>query len=270
MLFVPRKLFTTVRDLWLVRKIAIFVSSRRHARWQRAHPGASFGEYYAAAHVRKLARGWPHATLGHLGWDHAGMPTEWDKEKFAARGDKDWSHIRAMGVKPTDRLVDYGCGSLRVGQHAMRFLDPGCYWGLDVTDDFFGPATGLLDAALVAEKRPKVGVINPDNLAEVRRWKPDVIFSNAVVQHVPPTELRSYFQSLASLMAPGATALVIFVSGPDGERYQGMNWRHSADTMTALVGELGDDIEISVEDLDDGHAAIIGRDKKLLRLRRRT
>lgn len=270
MLFIPRKLFTRIRDLWPVRKIAIYVSSRRHARWQRAHPGASFGEYYAAAHKRKLARGWPHATLGHLGWDHAEMPTQWDKDNFAARGDNDWTHIRAMGVMPTDRVVDYGCGSLRVGQHAMRFLDPGCYWGLDVTDDFFGPAKSLLDPGVVAEKAPKVDVINPENLAEVRRWKPNVIFSNAVIQHVPPTELRAYFQSLTSLIASGAMALVIFVSGPDGERYQGMNWRYSPDALSTLIGDVDDDIEISVEELDDDHAALTGRDKKLLRLRRRT
>ena len=97
-----------------------------------------------------------------------------------------------------------------------------------------------------------------------------MVFSNAVIQHVPPTELRAYFQSLTSLIASGAMALVIFVSGPDGERYQGMNWRYSPEALTMMIGDVDDDIEASVEDLDDDHAALTGRDKKLLRLRRRS
>lgn len=268
MLFIPRKLFTRIRDLWLVRKIAIFISSRRHARWQMAHPGASFGEYYAAAHMRKLARGWPHATLGQLGWNHAGMPTQWDKASFAARGGNDWKHIQAMGVKSTDHVVDYGCGSLRVGQHAIRFLDPDCYWGLDVTNDFFGPAITMLDTGLVAQKRPKVGIIGPDNLAQVTKWKPDILFSNAVLQHVPPAELRAYFEAIASLLGPGAVALVIFVVGKDGERYQGMNWRYSGSTLTRLVSDIDGDLEVAIEELSEDHAADNGRDKQLLRIRR--
>lgn len=268
MLYVPRKIFTRVRDFWLVRRIAIFISSRRHARWQRANPGASFGEYYAAAHMRKLGRGWPHATLGQLGWNAAGLPTAWHMASFAARGSGDWAHIQAMGVKSTDHVVDYGCGSLRVGQHAIRFLASDGYWGLDVTDDFFEPAIQMLDPALVAKKLPMMGVINAANLADVRKWKPDVIFSNAVIQHVPPVELRSYFQSLISLIAPGAMALVIFVIGNDGERYQGMNWRYSDSALTLLVADIDDDLEATSEDLSDEHAALTGRNKRLLRIRR--
>ena len=268
MLFIPRQLFSRVRDFWPVRKLAILISSRRHKRWQRAHPGASFGEYYAAAHVRKLARGWPHPTLGGFGWDKAGKPTAWDPCNLATRGADDWAHIRAMGVRPDHRVVDYGCGSLRVGQHAIRELDRGCYRGLDVTDDFFAPAARLLDARLVADKQPVVSVISPSSLAETRLWKPDVIFSNAVVQHVPPAELRSYFQSLISLVAADSMALVIFVDGPDGERYQGMNWSYSGNALAGLVAAIDGDLEVEVEELSDDHAALTGRNKKLLRIRR--
>ena len=48
-----------------------------------------------------------------------------------------------------------------------------------------------------------------------------------------------------------------------------MNWRYSDSTLMGLVGDIDDDLEVEVEDLSDDHAALTGRDKKLLRIRRR-
>jgi SAM-dependent methyltransferase len=35
------------------------------------------------------------------------------------------------GLTPTSRVLDVGCGSLRLGYWLMRFLDPGCYFGIE-------------------------------------------------------------------------------------------------------------------------------------------
>ena len=35
------------------------------------------------------------------------------------------------GLKPHHRLLDVGCGALRGGVHFVRYLDPGCYHGID-------------------------------------------------------------------------------------------------------------------------------------------
>jgi hypothetical protein len=36
------------------------------------------------------------------------------------------------GLSPEDRLLDIGCGSLRLGVRAVEFLEPGNYWGTDL------------------------------------------------------------------------------------------------------------------------------------------
>jgi hypothetical protein len=42
------------------------------------------------------------------------------------------------------RCVDFGCGSLRLGQHAIRYLDRSNYWGVDLTDSFIRAGIDLL------------------------------------------------------------------------------------------------------------------------------
>lgn len=43
------------------------------------------------------------------------------------------SALRAEGLLPHHRLVDIGAGSLRLGCKAVPFLDPGNYWGTDLS-----------------------------------------------------------------------------------------------------------------------------------------
>jgi SAM-dependent methyltransferase len=41
--------------------------------------------------------------------------------------------LRDAGLRPHHRLLDIGCGSLRLGHLAVPFLDPGHYWGTDAS-----------------------------------------------------------------------------------------------------------------------------------------
>lgn len=41
--------------------------------------------------------------------------------------------LREAGLVPGDRLLDIGCGALRLGRLAVPFLDPGHYWGTDAS-----------------------------------------------------------------------------------------------------------------------------------------
>jgi SAM-dependent methyltransferase len=41
--------------------------------------------------------------------------------------------LQDAGLRPGDRLLDIGAGSLRLGCKAVRFLDPGHYWATDAS-----------------------------------------------------------------------------------------------------------------------------------------
>ena len=55
--------------------------------------------------------------------------------------------LQEAGLQPQHRLLDIGCGALRLGCRAVPFLDPGHYWGTDASGALMarGRATELAD-----------------------------------------------------------------------------------------------------------------------------
>ena len=215
-----------------VRAVPIWIWNRRFRKWRAANPEGTFADFYAADAEAKIRKGKSHATLGIRSWaDGQVGPVEWDQSTFSQRGRENWQQIVELGLEPQMRCVDYGCGSLRLGQHAIRYLDPEKYWGIDISDAFYAEGLKLLPHHLLAEKQPKLGVIGDPLLAEIRSWSPDFIFANAVLQHVPPEELGLFFRRLAMMMTPASRAYIIFVAGQGAKRIKGMSWAYSPDLL---------------------------------------
>lgn len=87
------------------------------------------------------------------------------------------ANFKQAGCKPEHVVVDYGCGSLWIGEACMDYLQLGNYIGLDVSDVFF--AEGLAcRRTFVATKRPSVQVISDPVLRDVRVRQPEFTFSS--------------------------------------------------------------------------------------------
>ncbi len=48
-------------------------------------------------------------------------------------GEAQMALLTGLGLQPHHHLLDIGCGSLRLGCKAVPFLDPGHYWGTDMS-----------------------------------------------------------------------------------------------------------------------------------------
>lgn len=68
----------------------------------------------------------------HLG----GGAQHWER-----RGAFQLFFLQKMGLKPSDRLLDAGCGPIRSGVHFINYLDAGNYCGIDSNADFIRVAT---------------------------------------------------------------------------------------------------------------------------------
>lgn len=219
-----------------VRMLSIARSNRLLKKWRLENPGAPFANFYADRIETKLRSGRHHTTLGKRGrLAGRGAEIEWDRQSFERRGLQIWSDIVALGLEPHMRCVDYGCGSLRLGQHAMRYLDAGNYYGIDVTDAFIASGLELIDPQLLRDKAPRLGVINGEVLRGIRHWQADFVFSNAVLQHVPPEDLGLFFERLEAMMAPGTRAFILYITGQRIERFDSMSWSYPADYIRAAA-----------------------------------
>lgn len=179
------------------RTIAMYRRARRRRNafkaWLEQHPGGSYAQFYAEDARDYLAEGRPHPSLGIKNVDEATV---------RARAKKLLEDFKRAGGMPRHVVVDYGCGSLWVGEAFMDYLEPGNYIGLDVADFFYKEGLARLPADFLASRRPSLHVISDASLAEVRARSPDFVFSFSVMMHVPPGDLGGYFARILSLAGP--------------------------------------------------------------------
>ena len=170
----------------------------RYLAWLEQNPGCTYAQFQTSRELISLARGKDHATLGKKLRKY---PDNWWEAGVGG-----FTRLLKMGrLVPQNRIVDYGCGSLRIGGHVIRYLDQGHYFGLDVTDGFYIMGKDLIGDDLMAEKRPRFAVINEESLAAATAFEADVVYSTAVSYHVHPSETPLYYGNLQRLTAkPGA------------------------------------------------------------------
>lgn len=198
------------RDSWRMRR--------------SSHRGKSFADFYVSNISRKLDRGISHKTLGANG--------------FNRKGEKIFSSLQRLRPAADGPVIDYGCGSLRLGQHFINTLGPRQYWGLDVTDRFFKDGVALLPGDVIAEKAPELHVISKVTLAAAAAAKPRFIYSIAVMLHVPRAELATYWHNILSLLHPGSTAVVNFDMAEKEMRIARKNWAYSESQVRNIIESI--------------------------------
>jgi len=170
---------------------------QKYNAFKAGNPGVSYAEWLDRWEMDSIAGGKPHATLGprlrkHENW--------WDAGAGTFRRYQRW-----FPFVPSSKVVDYGCGSLRVGGHFIRFLDPGCYFGLDVICGFYDMGKELVGPQLLEEKKPRFAIIDDASVREAATFGADFVYSSAVSYHVLPDEAPPYFRNLSTICwRPGA------------------------------------------------------------------
>jgi hypothetical protein len=196
--------------------------------WARRNPGKTFKEFYAESVTAALAGKKQHASLGPV--------LKTGRKETALRT---FNELIAQGIAPTDTLVDYGCGTLRVGRPFIEFLEPDRYIGMDIDQRILDAGRGNLPAELIESKRPVLEVISSESLSRVAAKRPKWIFSKGVLQHVPPDELNEFFENLSHLVRAGATAFVFARCANESTTLSAKTWLHDLDQLHEAASRHG-------------------------------
>jgi len=159
------------------------------------NPQATFAQYMMEKECQNLLAGKARNPAGALAVA-TGDSTEFWKSGEA----KAAKLIKLMALKPHHKVIEYGCGSLRLGGHLIRYLNRGGFFGLDVISCFYEIGMAAIGAELIEKKAPHLRVIDEPALAEAAGHSADFVFSNAVCFHVHPDEIQTYFQNLTRLV----------------------------------------------------------------------
>jgi cyclopropane fatty-acyl-phospholipid synthase-like methyltransferase len=165
-----------------------------------SNPNITFSKLEWEKIACKVEKGEAHETLG--GVLKNGSP-------WAKAGAAKFKLFKSILKLPrTDRVLDYGCGTLRLGVHFIKYLNPNCYMGLDLIPEFIEVGKKLLGTKLFAAKTPELARIDELSLAAAENFSADAIISSDVAFHIHPDEAPDYFSKLSRVTCKSGARLV--------------------------------------------------------------
>ena len=212
---------------------------RRHLRypfWRLRHPIAPYETYYAWVVTRKLRRGRAHPAIG---------PTA-----KAARGEREMIKVLlGHGLAPHHTLVDYGCGSLRLGKPILELLEPGKFWGLDLAQEFLDAGADYVGAELIQQKRPNLRVIDDAGLAAAKAARLDFSAAWHVCGKIPDRILDSFFRKVLGLMHAGSQVFLQFEDTGKREQLHGLAWSLPEAMVIAAIKRIDPKLKVDILEL---------------------
>ncbi|MPZ71303.1 MAG: hypothetical protein GEU71_17535 [Actinobacteria bacterium] len=153
-----------------------------------------------------------------------------------------FSLLIAAGMRETNRVLDVGCGSLRVGRLLVPFLRPGGYYGLE-------PNRWLVKEGVRRElgrwmrrrKQPRFHYAD-DFSADAFGVQFDWIVAQSIFSHTYPDLTVTGLTRLVPTLTDGGVMLATFV---EGDTIDGSGWRYPQcveyqwEDMQAILSQAG-------------------------------
>ncbi len=132
-------------------------------------------------------------------------------ERYGLIGLSQVALLESFGLKETDFVLDFGCGSLRLGRMLIPYLREGRYFGIEpnewLVDDGFARELGE-DARTL--KRPRFSP-DPNFDCTVFGESFDFIVAQSIITHSGHRQTRRLFETAALALKPGGAFLLSFI-----------------------------------------------------------
>ncbi|HUF73005.1 MAG TPA: class I SAM-dependent methyltransferase [Gammaproteobacteria bacterium] len=109
------------------------------------------------------------------------------------------------GLASHHRLLEIGCGVLRGGIHLIRYMDAGCYVGIDIRPEAINEAHREIANHKLAAKNPVVFVTDNFGIDLFSSPQFDYVLAFQVFYHLQDNLVGDCLRATAEYMRPGAT-----------------------------------------------------------------
>ena len=163
-------------------------------------------------------------------------------ETFEQAGREQLIALLAEGLNPESKILEIGCGCLRIAYWLVRFLDPGCYHGIEPARQrveyglryLFTPA----EAAL---KEPRFD-FNPRFDSSVFGARFDFFLARSIWTHASKPQIAAMLDSFIRDSNPSSIFLTSYLPARSPEEdYKGNDWigtSHESDTPGVIKHSL--------------------------------
>lgn len=178
--------------------------------------------------------------------------------------------LAALGLEETDAVLDFGCGSLRLGRSLIPYLRAGGYFGID-------PNGWLIEEGFVKETGSDLRTLKAPRFSTDSSFDCtvfgetfDFIIAQSIITHAGPKSTRALIESAGRALRTDGVFVLSFLLGEDDAPPPEAEWTypHNVAYPEPWLSARCDDAGLSWRRLDWHHPgatwAAIARDPRRL------
>src|SRR5690606_37765412 len=109
---------------------------------------------------------------------------------------------REHGLRPSDRMLEIGCGNLRAGRLFIACLDTGNYYGIDISPDILLAAQRTIVEYGLQDKLPHLTPVRDLRFEFLPEKHFTVVHAHSVFSHSPLEVIEECFAHVGRILAP--------------------------------------------------------------------
>jgi SAM-dependent methyltransferase len=144
------------------------------------------------------------------------------------------------GLEPHSKVLDIGCGAMRVGYWLLHFLNPGCYFGIEPNKEMLQAGINyILPPGLMESSHPSFAH-NDDFDFSVFGVRFDFVLARSIWTHASKPQIETMLDSFSESATPGARMLASYVPTRrfGASDYVGTKWvgrSHDSDASSMVA-----------------------------------
>ena len=171
---------------------------------------------------------------------HEGAVGSKTHDSWLKIGQMQFDYLVSHGLKPDMRMLEIGCGNLRAGRLFIDHLDPGNYYGVDISPEILLAAQDTVAQYGLQGKLPHLTLVRDLRLAFLPDGQFDVIHAHSVFSHSPIEVIDECLAHIGRIMAPGGFFDFTF-DRTEGAEHQVLreDFYYRTQTLIALAASHG-------------------------------
>lgn len=175
---------------------------------------------------------------------HTDIRVEDDPIWSIGRGDEWESHgkmqrefLKANGLQTASYLLDFGCGVGRAARKIVPYLDPGHYFGVDISPKALQHARKVAKQEGWIDRSPQF--VHIHGTAFDLGQKFDIVWAHSVFTHLPEWAIREVVETVKAHLAPGGKFLFTYKRAKQPQRSGLKQFQYPIQTFEQIANEFG-------------------------------